>query len=212
MGGSIGITPMIAVAHRLYETGADFELHYSGQTRETMGFLEDIASFPWANQAHLHISSEGSRAQMDGILKYVDGAHVYTCGAEPYMQAIMDAAVAAGFPEEYRNLEYFSVPEAPEYENHPFSIKLAKSGKTLDVPADKSAADVLTANGVTVDIKCSDGICGVCKCGFISGDVEHRDYVLPKAQSPKPKAQRETAIVTCQSMAAEPDGVIALNI
>lgn len=205
MGGGIGITPMIAMAHRLYEIGADFELHYSGRARETMGFLEDIASFPWANQAHLHISSEGSRAQLDDILKYVHGTHVYTCGSEPYMHAVMGAAAAAGFPEENRHLEYFSVPEAPEYENHPFTIKLAKSGKTLNVPADKSAADVLTDNGVAVDIKCSDGICGVCKCGLISGDVEHRDYVLSKAQ-------RETAIVTCQSRAAEPDGVIELDI
>ena len=29
MGGGIGITPMVAMAHRLHEIGADFELHYS---------------------------------------------------------------------------------------------------------------------------------------------------------------------------------------
>jgi ferredoxin-NADP reductase len=205
MGGGIGITPMIAMAHRLHEIGGDFELHYSGRSRETMGFLEDLAAFPWADKVELHVSSEGSRADMDDILKYSKGAHVYTCGAEPYMQAVMDAAEAGGFPEDNRHLEYFSVPEAPEYENHPFTIKLAKSGKTFQVPADKSAADVLVENGIPIDIKCADGICGVCKCGLKSGDVEHRDYVLSKAQ-------RETAIVTCQSRAAEADGVIELDL
>lgn len=205
MGGGIGITPMIAMAHRLHEIGGDFELHYSGRSRETMGFLEDLAAFPWADKVELHVSSEGSRADMDDILKYSKGAHVYTCGAEPYMQAVMDAAEAGGFPEDNRHLEYFSVPEAPEYENHPFTIKLAKSGKTFQVPANKSAADVLVENGIPIDIKCADGICGVCKCGLKSGDVEHRDYVLSKAQ-------RETAIVTCQSRAAEADGVIELDL
>ena len=110
-----------------------------------------------------------------------------------------------GFPEDNRHMEYFSVPEQPDYENHPFRIKLAKSGRTLDVPADKSAADVLVAAGFPIDIKCSDGICGVCKCGLNDGAVEHRDFVLSKAQ-------RETAIITCQSRAAEPGGEIELDL
>lgn len=205
MGGGIGITPMIAMAHRLHALGKDFELHYSGRSRQTMGFLDELASFQWADKVQLHISSEGSRAQLGEILKYCEGAHVYTCGAEPYMQAIMDTAEQGGFPEDNRHLEYFNVPEAPDYENHPFQIKLAKSGKVLDVPEDKTAADVLVENGIPIDIKCADGICGVCKCGLVSGDVEHRDYVLSKSQ-------QETAVITCQSRAAEPDGLIELDL
>ncbi|GAA6210228.1 hypothetical protein NBRC116601_35210 [Cognatishimia sp. WU-CL00825] len=205
MGGGIGITPMIAMAHRLHAIGGDFELHYSGRARATMGFLEDLASVAWADKVKLHISSEGTRADLADILKYSDGAHVYTCGAEPYMQAIMDTAEQGGFPEDNRHLEYFSVPEAPDYENHAFQIKLVRSGKVLDVPADKSAADILVENGVPVDIKCSDGICGVCKCGLLSGDVEHRDYVLSKSQ-------QETAIITCQSRAADANGMIELDL
>ena len=92
----------------------------------------------------------------------------------------MDAA--GSFPEDARHLEYFSVPEAPEYENHPFTIQLARDGRTLEVPAEKSAAEVLQSAGFKIDIKCSDGICGVCKCGVLEGEVEHRDYVLSKAQ------------------------------
>ncbi|WP_282077826.1 2Fe-2S iron-sulfur cluster-binding protein [Epibacterium ulvae] len=205
MGGGIGITPMMAMAHRLHALGATFELHYSGRSRETMGFLEDLAAMPWADNVYLHISSEGGRADLDQILTYAEGAHVYTCGAEPYMQAVMDAAERRGFPEDNRHLEYFNVPEAPEYENHPFQIKLVKSGKLLDVPADKTAADVLVEHGVPVDIKCADGICGVCKCGVIAGEVEHRDYVLSKSQ-------QKTAMITCQSRAAEPDAVLELDL
>ncbi len=203
MGGGIGITPMIAMAHELHAKGAAFELHYSGRSRAQMGYLDDLAAMPWAQNVQVHVSSEGSRAHLDDILKYTPGAHVYTCGADAYMMAVMDAA--SDFPEENRHLEYFSVPDMPDYENHAFSIKLMKSGRVLQVPADRTASDVLLENGVHVDVKCSDGICGVCKCGLGAGQVEHRDFVLSKAQ-------RETAFITCQSRAADPDGIIELDL
>jgi ferredoxin len=73
------------------------------------------------------------------------------------------------------------------------------------VPADKTATDVLAENGIHIDVKCSDGICGVCKCGLVSGKVEHRDFVLSRAQ-------RETSIILCQSRAADPDGEIVVDL
>ena len=75
----------------------------------------------------------------------------------------------------------------------------------MGVPADRIATDVLADNGIHIDVKCSDGICGVCKCGLISGAVEHRDFVLSNKQ-------RETGIILCQSRAAEPDGVIEIDL
>lgn len=205
MGGGIGITPMIAMAHALHAQGRDFVMHYSGRTRAAMGLLADIDGFDWADKVHLHVTDEGSRADLDQILAgYQEGWHVYTCGADRYMTAVTDAAERAGFPESACHLEYFSVPEQPDYVNHDFTLKLARSGREFTVPADKSATDVLLENGVHVDVKCSDGICGVCKCGLISGAVEHRDFVLSKSQ-------RVGAVILCQSRAAEKDGVIEVD-
>ncbi len=206
MGGGIGVTPMIAMAHRLHEIGADFELHYSAKSSETAGYLEDLKAAPWKDRVHLHFSTEGTRADLDAILSgRQDGWHVYTCGPDRYMDGVIAAAERQGYPEEFRHLEYFSVPEIPDYENHPFKLKLAKSGREFIVPEDKSAADVLNENGFHIDIKCSDGLCGVCQCGLVSGDVEHRDFVLSKKQ-------REHEIILCQSRAAEPDGVIEIDL
>ncbi|MGR3502471.1 2Fe-2S iron-sulfur cluster-binding protein [Pseudaestuariivita sp.] len=205
MGGGIGITPMIAMAHRLHALGRPFEVHYSGRTRDTMGYLDMLASVPWADRVTLHISSEGTRADLPAILRHTGGAHVYTCGGAAYMAKVMEVAQAAGFPEDDCHLEYFSVPELPEYENHPFTIRLVKSGREFVVPEDKTAADVLIENGYPVDLKCSDGICGVCKCGLVSGEAEHRDFVLSKAQ-------RQTAFITCQSRAATEGGVLELDL
>jgi reductive dehalogenase len=206
MGGGIGITPMIAMAHELHARKAAFELHYSGRAREEMGLLGDIDSFPWSDHVTLHISSEGTRANFTNIMaEYQIGWHVYACGSEVYMSAVMDDAERAGFPEDAKHLEYFSVPETPDYENSAFTIKLMKSEIELPVPADKNAAEVLIDNGIAVNLKCSDGLCGVCQCGLISGEVEHRDFVLSKAQ-------QKNTIILCQSRAAKSEGLLELDL
>lgn len=204
MGGGIGVTPMIAMAHRLHAIGADFALHYSCRTRAEAGFLDDLHTVPWADKVHLHISAEGTRADFRQITTYSKGAHIYTCGPDSYMAAVMEAATENGFPEDARHLEYFAVPETPNYENHPFRLAL-KDGRQISVAADQSASDALIAAGVHVDVKCADGLCGVCKCGVVSGTVEHRDFVLSKAQ-------QDRAMILCQSRAADPDGIIAIDL
>ncbi len=206
MGGGIGITPMIAMAHELHAQGREFSLHYSGRTRRSMGFLQELAEFAWADNVHFHISDEGTRADFEAVFNGApSGTHVYTCGAEQYMAAVKQRAADAGLPEEVLHLEYFSVPEVPEYENHEFTLRLSKSGREFLVPANRYATDVLAENGVHLDVKCGDGLCGVCKCGLVSGAVEHRDFVLSKSQ-------RETNVILCQSRAAEPGGVIEVDL
>ncbi|MDO6481801.1 2Fe-2S iron-sulfur cluster-binding protein [Shimia thalassica] len=205
MGGGIGITPMIAFAHRLHALGADFEFHYSASVKDDAGFLEDLPNMPWADKVHLHFSDQGSRADLDQVLSgYQTGWHVYTCGPDRYMDGVMDAATRQGFPEEARHLEYFSVPEQPDYENHAFILRL-KDGRELVVPEEKTASDVLLENGIHVDVKCSDGICGVCKCQVLSGEVEHRDFVLSEKQ-------RQSSMILCQSRAAEPEGILEIDL
>ncbi|MEP5732041.1 MAG: 2Fe-2S iron-sulfur cluster-binding protein [Sulfitobacter sp.] len=205
MGGGIGITPMIAFAHRLHALGQPFDLHYSSSTRESAAFLQMLPNMPWADHVHLHLSDEGSRADLDHLMSTLPkGTHVYTCGPDAYMTSVMNAATAANIPEEARHLEYFSTPDVPEYVNHPFSLRLT-SGQEINVKADESAADALIAAGIPVDMKCSDGICGVCKCGLKAGKVEHRDFVLSSAQ-------RKDTIILCQSRAAEPNSTLEIDL
>ncbi|MCP5074787.1 MAG: reductive dehalogenase [Rhodobacteraceae bacterium] len=205
MGGGIGVTPMVAMAHRLHRINAPFELHYSCSQQANAAFAEDLANVPWSNHVTYHFSDAGTRANLVEVLHYQQDAHVYTCGPDNYMQAVLETAETNGFPEDSRHMEYFSVPETPEYENHEFTLRLAKSGREFTVPPDKSATDVLTENGVHIDVKCSDGICGVCKCGIVSGEVEHRDFVLSNKQ-------RESAMILCQSRSAKPDSIVEIDL
>ncbi len=206
MGGGIGITPMIAMAHRLHAIGKDFELHYSCHHHDNAGFLDDLTKAIWKDKVRLHFSSQGNRVDLDALLKsYQAGYHLYTCGPERYMEAVLEAASQNTWPDSALHKEYFSVPETPEYENFDFTLKLIKSGKELQVPADKTAAEALVEAGIPVTIKCADGICGVCKCGYSAGEVEHRDFVLSKEQ-------QQNTIILCQSRSEKKHGVIALDL
>lgn len=206
LGGGIGVTPLIAMGHELHGAGADFELHYSISSRESAGFISDLLKFAWKDCVHLHVSGEGSRADLGGILSgFSPGDHLYTCGPDRYMDSVLKTAADLNWDEEAVHREYFSVPEVPEWENSEFVIRLAKTGRDLVIPADKSAAEVLNENGFHVDVKCSDGLCGVCKCGLVSGEVEHRDFVLSNAQ-------RESAIILCQSRAVGEGGVVEVDL
>ena len=93
----------------------------------------------------------------------------------------------------------------PDYENHDFILRLEKSEKEIFVPAARDAATVLAEYGYAVDLKCSAGICGVCRCRVLKGEVEHRDFVLSQKQ-------RQTKMILCQSRAAPKDGVLTVDI
>jgi ferredoxin-NADP reductase len=204
--GGIGVTPMLAMAHRLHAIGGDFTLHYSVASRAAAGFLDDIARAPWRERARLHVKDEGGRAELDSLVpSWTAGMQLYTCGSPRFMDAVFDAAQAAGWPAEAMHREYFAVPDAPERERHPFSLVLASSGRRVEVGADERATDALARAGIPIDTKCSDGLCGVCACTWRSGEVDHRDLVLSTRE-------RATRIVLCCSRAAAPGGEIVLEL
>ena len=186
MAGGIGVTPLLAMAHRLHALGRPFALHYSAASRGQAGFVHELAAMPWADRVQLHFKDEGRRADLPALLPpHQAGMQLYTCGAPRYMDAVFDAAAAQGWPESALHREYFAAPEAPAWVNQPFVLRLARSGRSLAVPAELSATDVLQQAGVAIAVKCSDGLCGVCATGYdhaASGEVEHRDFVLDQAR------------------------------
>ncbi|WP_050523144.1 4Fe-4S dicluster domain-containing protein [Pseudorhodobacter wandonensis] len=207
MAGGIGVTPMITMAHRLHTLNRDFALHYSAADQQAAGFADELSAQPWGNRTHLHLSKGGQRADLAAIIPaYRDGFRLYTCGSNRYMDAVFAAATAKGWPESALLREYFTVPEPPDWVNHDFTLELTKSGKSLHIPADKSATDVLAEAGIPVTTKCSDGICGVCAVAHPAGEeIEHRDYVLSAAE-------RETRVILCCSRAKTAGGVLRVDL
>jgi ferredoxin-NADP reductase len=207
--GGIGVTPLIAMAHRLHALGKTFDFHYSAASRQTAGFLKDLAEVPWRDRVQVHFKDEGRRADlMQLVPEFVPGQHVYTCGSPRFMDGVFEAAQAHGWPQDALHREYFSVPEADAWVNQPFELWLQKSGRRLPVPAERSATEVLAEAGLVIDVKCSDGLCGVCARPYdaqASDAVEHRDFVLSQEQ-------RQHKIILCCSRAQKAGGVITLDL
>jgi vanillate O-demethylase ferredoxin subunit len=45
-----------------------------------------------------------------------------------------------------------------------------------------SIVDALATIGIEVDTSCGEGVCGTCMVDVISGEPEHRDHCLSKAE------------------------------
>ena len=97
------------------------------------------------------------------------------------------------------------MPGDIEYEDFAFRIRFAHRDAELMVPADKTAADILSEAGYPVETRCSDGLCGTCIANYVEGEVEHRDFVLSNEK-------RESQLTLCCSRAAKADGEIVLDL
>ena len=82
-----------------------------------------------------------------------------------------------------------------------FAIEPAQTGKTLEVPADKSILQVLWDNDIEVLHACEEGWCGNCVVDYLSGGVDHRDEVLDDTD-------RETKIQVCISRALPGEKIV----
>jgi ferredoxin len=59
-----------------------------------------------------------------------------------------------------------------------FTVVLAKSNKTLEVPEDRSLLDVLHEAGLNVGYSCLAGTCGSCGVRVLEGIPDHYDEVM----------------------------------
>lgn len=121
------------------------------------------------------------------------------------MDAVFEQARSRGWPDEALHREYFTVPETPARPSQAFFLRLTRSQRVLQVPADQQATEVLQAAGIAIDVKCSDGLCGVCAVACTSPGVDQRDHVLSAKE-------RETRIVLCCSRTLQADAEIAIDL
>jgi vanillate O-demethylase ferredoxin subunit len=206
--GGIGITPILAMAEHLAGLGADFELHYCTRSRERTAFMERIAGSRFASRVRSYYS-EGPGAQQfeaaAAIGRPTPGDHLYVCGPNGYMDAVIEAATQLGWPEANVHREYFSGAAAHAEDDTAFDLKLARSGKVVHVAKGQTALAALTACGTDVQVSCGEGTCGTCLTRVLDGEPDHRDLFLTAADR-----ARKDSFLPCCSRAAGPMLVLDL--
>lgn len=182
IAGGIGVTPILSMAQYCRSRDRPVSVYYAGRSRDSMAYINELSRL-LAGDLHLHADDEAG-CTLDPVSlfrQFSSTDNIYFCGPTPMIDAILSTAEKSFWPRDQLHFELFNAPAAAA-EDHAFEVELAQSGKTLAVPAEKSILDVLIEEGLDPLYDCKRGECGVCAATVLSGDIDHRDYILTKEE------------------------------
>ena len=195
IAGGIGITPMLSMIARSQALGTPWTLYYAARTRAHAGFLDWLESEAGSlgGRVVLNFDQEPGGRMLDlaaVVAALPAGAHVYCCGPIPMLEAYEKAT--AGLPAERVHREYFAAKDAPATDGG-FSVELARSHRTLQIPAGKTILDCLIEISAEPPYSCREGVCGTCEVKVLEGQPDHRDLVLSDSE----RAANDRMLVCC---------------
>jgi len=182
VAGGIGLTPLMAMARHLLDEGTRaFRLIVLSRDAESTAFLDELRAAPLASRTLVHHDGgdPGRAFDLWPLLEKpgsLHGQHLYCCGPKGLMEAVRD--MTGHWSSATVHFESFGADTAPRPDDTAFEIVLARSGQRLQVPAGRSALQVLREHGVQVSSSCESGTCGSCRTTLLDGQADHRDLVL----------------------------------
>lgn len=185
IAGGIGITPLFCMAQRLEALGRPWQLHYATRDRASCAFRIALEALEAAHPGRVHFNFDREHGHLIDLPAIVAAAppdaHLYSCGPIPMLAAFKAAAAAR--PAERVHIEYFTAPEtAGPAIGNAYTVTLARSGQTFEVPAGQTILSVLSKAGVYAASSCETGICGACEVTVLQGIPDHRDHILTDAE------------------------------
>jgi vanillate O-demethylase ferredoxin subunit len=187
LAGGIGITPLLAMARALALDGQSFTLHYATRTRERTAFEAELRASAFSDRVRFHHDDGAPEQRLDLptlLAAPQAGQHLYVCGPQGFMDAVLSTARAQGWPETQLHWEYFSAPPAQAEGDGAFEVQLGREGRVVQVPAGQTVVQALAEAGVMLPTSCEQGICGTCLTRVIDGQPDHRDqYLTPEEQA-----------------------------
>jgi ferredoxin-NADP reductase len=173
-----GITPMRALLRSLAARGmpTNVDLLYWARRRDELCFVDELdalaAAHPRFRVRYLltreNDASPDPRVDvlpLDAIAG-LSGRRVLACGPGGFVQAArsrLDGQVA------HFAAEAFSIPARTDTEEGEVEVRLARSGRTLQMSRGQSLLEGLEAQGIRPPHGCRMGICNTCACGRQSG-------------------------------------------
>ncbi|BBY54331.1 oxidoreductase [Mycobacterium koreense] len=167
--GGIGVTPILPMIREAQARALNWRAVYVGRSREYMPLLDEVMAVDPQRVTVWADDERGRIATVAELLADADGdTAVYVCGPGGMLEAVRVArGEHADAPLHY---ERFSPP--PIIDGVPFELELARSGRILQVPADRSALAVMLETDPTTPYSCQQGFCGTCRVGVLDGAVD----------------------------------------
>lgn len=184
IAGGIGITPLKSMIHALEAQEKNYELHYCSKSPEYAAFQRELELAAKTGNIHCHFDGGNPQNGLDiaALLREAQTeTHVYYCGPGGFMEACKQASTH--WPAGTIHCEHFKAPAKPipiytEHAAGEYTVELAKSGQRVTVSRDQNLAEVLQQAGAALETSCQAGLCGTCKCRYLSGEVDHQDFIL----------------------------------
>lgn len=185
VAGGIGITPILPMLAAAEAAGAEWSLLYGGRSRGSMAFTAELARY--GDRVTLAPQDESGLLDLGPVLDEIpDGTLVYCCGPAPLLDAVEERCPGGAL-----RVERFQPKAQQGAADSEFEVELARSGRTLVVPADVSVLDAVRGAGVEVLYSCTEGTCGTCETDVLDGAPDHRDSVLTEEE----RAAGETMMI-----------------
>ncbi|MFJ2188301.1 PDR/VanB family oxidoreductase [Kitasatospora sp. NPDC087861] len=198
LAGGIGVTPLLPMAREAQRHGLDWRLVHVGRSVDTLPYTDELRALD-PRRVELRTDDEhGVPTAADLLAHAPRGAAVYCCGPAPMLTAVQRAL--GGSPATALHFERFGA--APIAGGAPFTLRLGAGGPALDVPADRSALDVLREARPDLPYSCHQGFCGTCEVRLLAGTPDHRDRRLT------PEQRAAGAVLPCVSRAAEGETLV----
>ncbi|MGZ5100656.1 MAG: PDR/VanB family oxidoreductase [Usitatibacter sp.] len=202
IAGGIGITPIMSMVRSLAASQARFRLYYCTRSPARTAFLEELSAAAFGDQVTIHHDhGEPARAlDLWPLLEKPTRDHVYCCGPRAMLESVRD--MTGHWSRSAIHMESFvDAGAAARPEDRAFTVRLAKSGERIEVPAGISILEAIRARGHEAPSSCESGTCGTCRTRLLEGRADHRDLVLMDHE-------RDTQVMICVSRAIGAEIVI----
>jgi ferredoxin-NADP reductase len=195
IAGGIGITPILPMIWAAHSIGSQWKLIYGGRTRASMAFASELRAL--GDRVILRPQDDYGLLDLDEIVRDIgpqDAA--YCCGPESLIRAV--EARFKTRPDYTLRVERFTNSDVAPHGTS-FSVRLCRSGKTIEVGANESILEAIENVGLRPSFSCREGVCGTCETVVLAGRPDHRDAVLSEAE----KAHARTMMI-CVSRSLDP--------
>lgn len=201
VAAGIGITPMVSHLRSARLWGRDARLLYIHRPNRP-AYVEDVREL--TEYASIHTNRADFAAELTAALADQPfGTHLYICGPVAFIDDVVAAATALGWPGSRIHLEHFGSAALDPGES--FTVRIASTGAEFTVDSGVSLLEALESRGHDVPNLCRQGVCGECRIPVAGGAIAHRDLYLSDSEK-----QEGGAMMACVSRAQDETLELAL--
>jgi ferredoxin-NADP reductase len=190
LAGGIGITPIISMYRRLVAEEQPVQLHYWTRNSEAALFHAELAAVA-DGSVRLHHTCGPVPRLAEVLAEIPMDAPLYCCGPTRMIDAF--DSLTEGRPLDLVHRERFSAAPVEGKPAGSFTIRLSRSGRTLEISEQETVLSACLAAGIDLSYSCEEGVCGACEVRVLSGRIDHRDQVIP----PAARATASTMMACC---------------